>query len=169
MHGSSYKLMEQFAAKYLNPDVELTIADVGSLDINGTYLPIFSKPKWKYVGIDLVPGANVNIIVPYPYNYSNIKEGTYHVVVSGQTMEHVGNPFQWMRELNRILKLNGLICVICPWLWSVHEGENYKDYWRVLPSGMRYILEENGFKVLEIYQGENDTLGIGQKVAGKTP
>lgn len=164
MHISSYKFMEQFVSKYLNPDEEVTIADVGSLDINGTYYPIFAKPKWKYVGIDLVSGPNVHLVVPDPYNYSNIADGTYDIVISGQTLEHVGRPFRWIRELNRILKLKGLICVICPWSFTRHEGETYKDYWRVLQSGMELLLKDAGFRVLEVFQGDIDTVGIGQKV-----
>lgn len=162
MHASSHKFMEQFVSKYLDPDKELVVADVGSLDLNGSYRPLLAKPKWKYVGIDLVSGPNVDVVVSHPYNYSNIEDDTYDVVISGQTLEHVGRPFRWMEELNRILKLDGLICVICPWTYGIHENNSYKDYWRVLPSGMELLLEESGFRVLEVFYGDVDTVGIAQ-------
>lgn len=168
MHVSSYKFMEQFVSKYLNPDEELIIADIGSFDVNGSYRPLFKNPKWEYVGIDMVLGPNVDIKVPDPYNYSNIEDDAYDVIISGQTLEHVGRPFRWMEELNRILKLDGLICVICPWFCGVHRTPHYEDYWRVLQPAMELLLKDTGFKILEAFQGSNiegigDTVGIAQK------
>jgi len=171
--------MQQFVLKYLDPNEELLIADIGSYG-KRNYRPIFERPKlikWKYVGIDLLSGPNVDIVVK-PFDYSNIAYGTYDVVISGQTLEHVKYPFLWMRELNRILKLDGLICIICPWLCKQHEGptrkssSSYKDYWRVMESGMRLLLEDSNFKVLDVFQdrkkigsgGIGDTIGIGQKL-----
>lgn len=163
MHGSSYDYMKLFVDRYLDPDLDLMIADVGSLDINGAYRPLFSKPGWKYVGIDLVSGPNVDLVVPDPLDYSNIEDKVYDVVVSGQTLEHVKYPYRWIKELRRILKPCGLICVITVWKFNRHEGPAYRDYWRVLPSGMRALFEEAGLRILEVLQGEIDTVGIGRR------
>lgn len=163
MHDSSYAFMTQFVSKYLDSDKKLIIGDVGSLDVNGAYHSLFLKPKWRYEGIDLIPGSNVDIVVPHPYNYFNIPDNTYDVVISGQTLEHVKYPYLWIKELKRILKPGGLICIITVWNFIKHESEEYKDYWRVLPSGMKALFQEVDLKILEVLQGEIDTVGIGTK------
>ena len=176
MHDTSYAFMEKFVTQ-LNPNEKLKVADIGSFDMNGTYRPLFERTAWTYVGIDLIQGPNVDLVVPHPYNYSNIEDCTYDVIISGQVLEHVVRPFLWMAELNRILKLGGLICVICPWYEKMHGALHYKDYWRVLPSGMRVLLAESGFEVLKVFRGRGDsiesftrhldigdTVGIGRKI-----
>ncbi len=181
MHDTSYAYMENFISKYLDPNKKLDIADIGSFDENGTYRPLFENDRtkhqnWKYIGVDLVPGPNVDIIVPHPFKYDNIEDNSQDVVISGQALEHVVRPFLWMTELYRILKTEGLICIICPWYEALHNGPHYKDYWRVLPNGMKTLLTESGFEVLEVFRGRadsiesftrkldiGDTVGIGRK------
>jgi len=162
------EFMRRFVKKYLNPEEPLFIGDVGSLNINGSYAGFYrrrKRPHWKYFGIDLQEGKNVDIVVPHRYEYSNIENGFFDIVISGQTLEHVEYPFKWMWELNRILKMAGLICIIAPWKWKEHETEGYKDFWRIMPSGIKLLLEESNFLVLDVWQGETDTVGIGRKIA----
>lgn len=171
--------MRQFVLDYLDRSRELVIADVGSCGTRN-YRPLFRNPEWVYVGVDLREGPNVDVVV-LPYDYSVIAEGAYDVVISGQTLEHVEYPFRWMGELSRIVKVGGLVCVICPWLCGQHEGPTrrdpdagYKDYWRVMESGMRLLLEDSCFQVLDVFQDRKrvgsgligDTVGIGRRLGG---
>ena len=65
MHQSSFDKMTAFRRDYLEARraEPLVILDLGSQDINGCYRPLFALPPWKYVGVDLAPGANVDVVL----------------------------------------------------------------------------------------------------------
>jgi SAM-dependent methyltransferase len=163
MHASSMKEMEKFVTKYLSVSSVLRIIDVGSMDLNGRYCELFStSPLWKYTGIDIAAGNNVNLVVP-PYSWP-FDSNSVDVVVSGQCLEHVEDIFAWAAEIGRILKVGGVCCIIAP--WSDGEHRHPVDCWRVLPDGMRFLLEKKaGLFVLEKYHNcpSNDCVGIATK------
>lgn len=168
MHESSFREMTKFADKL--PRTPLRIADVGSLDLNGTYRSIFaSVPQWNYVGMDLVAGPNVDIVLEGEEDWSNVEASSFDVVVSGQTLEHTRKPWLFARQLARLAKKGALLCVIAPYQWVYHPHP--VDCWRVFPDGMRALLEDAGLTVLETYRAENspnpdckgDTVGIARK------
>jgi SAM-dependent methyltransferase len=147
MHQGAYRIMERFAGKYLSKDNRLKILDVGSFDVNGTYRPIFDNPEWEYVGLDIVPGSNVDIISKTPYDFGIQKE-TYDVVVSGSTMEHVEAVWVWVKQLAFVLKQGGMLCVTAP--TRIHIHRHPVDCWRIMPDGMRYLIGQcAGMDVLE--------------------
>ena len=166
MHESTYKAMEEFAKTL--PETPLVIADVGSQDVNGTYRPIFRKDGWKYVGLDLAAGRNVDVVLQSEYDWSNVSTESFDVVVSGQTLEHTRNPFKFVKELVRIAKRGAIMCVIAPYQWEFHPFPI--DCWRVFPDGMRAVMEESGVIIEKTYMTVNedprwkgDTVGIGRK------
>lgn len=160
MHPESMKLMQEFVVKYL-PNKGLTILDVGSYDVNGTYKNLV--PRHFYHGLDIMAGPNVDIIATSPYAYP-LADGVYDVVISGQSIEHVFNMHAWIREIARVVKPGGLVCIIGPQLWEEHRYP--VDCWRILPDGMRFLLGEiAGLKVLEAYMVGRDTIGIARKAA----
>lgn len=91
MHPSSYANMSRFVAAYLadREGLPLTIADVGSKDVNGTYRSLFNRPGWSYLGLDMAPGANVDLVLRDPYHWVEVASQSCDVVVSGQAFEHI--------------------------------------------------------------------------------
>lgn len=159
MHPSSVEEMAAFAR--LLPKKPLKIAEIGSCD-SDAYCQIFSKPGWTYVGLDLVHGRNVNIVLPEPNRWPNIASDSFDVVVSGQTVEHVDRPWLWIREIARIVRPGGVVCIIGPYQWAYHPSP--KDYWRIFPDGMKVLLEEAALTELKIYMNASvDTVGIATK------
>lgn len=183
MHPSSFLSCENFRTKYLNPNNLLQIADVGSYDVNGTYKKVFNEPNWHYVGLDIRPGPNVDIVIEeeqwfpatveylkplnpaFEYiNPLNVTVPKFDVVVSGSTLEHVRKPWQWIKEVDSILKPNGLCFISVPNTWEHHDYPH--DYWRVWPEGLEVLFQEVGWTTLEAFTfGEygNDTVGIARK------
>ena len=96
--------MRYFAEKYLDPKSELSILDVGSYDVNGNYKDLFQNPKWKYYGLDIEPGPNVDLISKSVYDFG-LKEHFFDVVVSGNTLEHVEAPWLWIQEIKKVVKI----------------------------------------------------------------
>ena len=125
----------------------LSILDLGSQDVTGCYRPIFDDPKWKYRGIDLAPGKNVDIVLADPYQWSGIPSGSVDVVISGQAFEHIEFFWLTMLEVSRVLKHRGLCCVIAP--SSGPEHRYPVDCWRYYPDGMRALANFARLDVME--------------------
>ena len=75
MHPSSYDRMAEFCHDYLaaRRGETLTIVDLGSCDYNGSYRPIFAQKPWRYLGVDLNPGKNVDLVLRDPYRWRELK------------------------------------------------------------------------------------------------
>ncbi len=160
MHESSLMNMRKFAEKYLNEGISYRILDLGSQEVaedpNGSYRRIFEKEGWLYEGADLVRGNNVDIVLEHPYRWKNIKSKTYDCVVCGQMLEH--DEFFWltMLEIQRILKPNGLCCIIAPSGGSEHRYP--VDCYRYYPDGLRAVANYAGMEVLEVYAQWNEKI-----------
>lgn len=152
MHPSSRRNMGRFVDKYLSHYTDgATVLDVGSQDVNGSYGPLFEG--WHYVGLDICPGSNVDIVVKDIHHWSEVKSNSYDVVISGQAFEHM--EFFWliMGEIARVLKASGLCCIIAPSSGPQHCTPGGKDCWRFLPDGLEAVARYAKLEVLESYIG----------------
>jgi SAM-dependent methyltransferase len=157
MHQSSYNKMAQFVEKYLTPvkNKKLIVLDIGSFDVNGSYKPLFSIHGWNYIGIDTNPGKNVDIVISDPYSWKNIPSNYADVVVSGQAFEHIEYIWLTMKEISRVLKPQGLICVIAP--SSGPEHKHPTDCWRIYPDGFKALAKYSELEIVEVFtQWENE-------------
>jgi SAM-dependent methyltransferase len=165
MDDMSYSLMEYFVEKYVRGD-KLSLCDVGSLDINGTFKDLFKSHD--YIGVDITEGPNVDVVSKDSYRYP-FEDGKFDVVISGSTIEHVKDIFSWIKELVRITKNGGLICVVGPTVLRI-QHRHPVDCWRIYPDGMRYLLGEvANVEVLEARRSERSSrgtilcIGVGRK------
>lgn len=85
MHKSSMLKMEYFKETYLNPNDNLKILDIGSFDKTGkcNYSMVLNEKNWTYHGLDLKEGNNVDIIVENPYDWQEVEDESYDVVITG--------------------------------------------------------------------------------------
>lgn len=162
MHSSAYQLMSNMLDNW--DGKQASVLDVGSCDVNGTYKPLVVDRGWKYTGLDIVAGPNVDWIVDDPYDFP-VDDGTYDIVISGSTMEHVQAIWKWLPELVRVLRPGGLLCICTH--WAEREHRYPVDCWRIMPDGMRYLFDETG--QLEDYwiaiMSHTDVIGCARKVA----
>ena len=164
MNTISYSLMSEFVKEYVGSS-GLSVCDVGSLNINGAFKPLFGEHR--YIGVDIVEGPNVDVVSKDLYHYP-FEDGVFDVVISGSTLEHVEDIFSWVMELARIVKKDGLVCVIAP---SIHRDKHRHpvDCWRIYPDGMGYLLGKvAGLEVLEcrrsnIKDRTVECIGVGRK------
>lgn len=150
MHPSSYNNMARFVDRHLaeHSDSALAIADIGSMDVNGCYQPLFARERWTYTGVDLDAGKNVDVILPSAYEWP-FDDGQFDVVVSGQALEHVEFVWLTVKEVARVLKGGGLCCLIAP---SAGPEHRYPvDCWRIYPDGMRALAKYAGLEVVDVY------------------
>jgi len=148
--------MAEFVNKFLKQRINdpLIILDLGSQDINGTYKPLFSSTTWKYLGVDMTNGKNVDIVITNPYSWNNIRSNYADVLVSGQTFEHIEYIWLTMKEISRVLKPGGLCCIIAPSNGIEHKYPT--DCWRIYPDGFRALAKYADLETIEVFtQWEN--------------
>jgi len=104
----------------------------------------------EYIGLEIDDEGNRNHnnadafydgkIIPFEDNF-------FDSVMSNQVFEHVFNPGQFLKEVNRVTKKGGMFLITVPFVWDEHE-QPY-DYARYSSFGLKYIMNENGFEVIE--------------------
>lgn len=147
MHHSSLTHMERLVNQYLNTDSELTILDIGSYDVNGSYKSLLSQPKWHYTGIDLSAGPNVDLVLTSPYRIP-LPDGHADLIVSGQAFEHIEYFWLTWMEMVRVLKPNGQIFLLAP---SRGPEHGYPvDCWRYYPDGFKALAAYGRMVLIEV-------------------
>ena len=152
MHKDSMRLMADFRDRYLGGLKGCTVLDVGAMQVQGdrkSYRQLFGD--YRYTGMDIAPGKNVDIV-----GYDGL--GMYDVVISGQVMEHVCRPWEWLKLLASLYR--DYICIIAPNTWKEHRYP--LDTYRYFPDGMRDLFDYAGITPVEIRAVGHDTIGIGK-------
>jgi len=164
MHDSAMKEIRKFAevragwmAAASIP--KLNIAEIGSLDVNGSARPLFAAHN--YTGFDIEAGRSVDAVmqdaetIPAESNH-------YDVVLSANCLEHVRRPWVLVLEMARIVKPGGLVFLLMPAYHTYHAHPI--DCWRAYAEGMRGLLENAQLEVLECYDtDDHDTVGVGRR------
>ena len=114
------------------------------------YRPLF--PAGGYVAIDRGIGDGA-------WNYGKLDAladlertpfaaGMFDAVLCTETLEHVARPGAVLRELRRVTRDGGTLVLTVPFLQPVHQAPH--DYFRYTPFGLRHLLAEAGFEVVEL-------------------
>ena len=142
--------MEWFTQTFLSSrDHKIRVLDVGSCGVNGTYRAHFRDSRFDYVGLDVEPGPNVDFVPRSPYSWKEIEDDSFDVVISGQALEHI--EFFWVTigEMTRVLKKEGVLCIIAPNGFSEHRFP--VDCWRFFTDGMIALARYVNLQVLHAH------------------
>ena len=147
MHQSSLEHVERLVGRHLNDRAALRVIDIGSYDVNGSYKRFFNRPGWRYTGVDLTPGPNVDVVLESPYRLP-LASHSVDVIVSGQAFEHI--EFFWLTwlEMARVLRPGGLIFLLAPSRGPEHRYP--QDCWRFYPDGYRALAAWGALELLEV-------------------
>lgn len=140
MHKSSMYNMKNFRIEYLYGRRDLKVLDVGSRDLNGSYKILFGDHD--YIGFDMVLGENVDVS-----DWSELKEDSFDVVISGQAFEHIEDDQAVMNEIARVLKQDSYCCIIAPSKGPKHCKPDYRRY---QPDDLRALAEKAGLTVVDL-------------------
>jgi len=69
---------------------------------------------------------------------------SFELILCTQVMEHCYNPWQAIREVQRILKPGGRLIVSAPHVWFYHPHPT--DHWRFTQEGLLHLCEMGGLK-----------------------
>lgn len=147
MHKSSLEHVSRLVDSYLSNAQNIQVLDIGSYDVNGSYKQFFSKPGWKYTGVDLAAGPNVDVVLTSPYRFP-IKSYSIDVIVSGQAFEHI--EYFWLSwlEMARMVKPGGLIFLLAP--SRGYEHRHPQDCWRFYPDSYKALANYANMELLEV-------------------
>jgi SAM-dependent methyltransferase len=116
----------------------------------GQYAHYFDRQH--YVGVDLGVGdaawdyrrlQAVADLTALPF-----QDESFDACFSIVTLEHVKEPASALGEIARSLKPGARVLLVVPHEWEVHQSPH--DYWRFTRHGIRYLLEEAGFREIRI-------------------
>lgn len=155
MHEESYNKMSELIRRYTPEDDgnAVRVLDVGSTDVNGTYRPLIEEKGWKYIGLDLQEGPNVDIVTTKPYKFPLVA-GDFNIVLTGNVLNNVPHPWKLFPEMVRVLRPGGLLAVVSIWRWG--RSSYPIDYYRFLEDGLRILMEETG-KLENIRVGQDES------------
>jgi hypothetical protein len=93
MHDSAFEKAQVFRRAYLGAyeDAALTVLDVGSAVVaegHRSNRQAFENPRWRYRGLDIEAGLNVDVVVADPYDWREVESASVDVVACSQVLEH---------------------------------------------------------------------------------
>ncbi len=112
------------------------------------YKKIF--PCKEYIGLEIdTPETRRRGFADMYYDGKTIPAdaGSFDCIIMSQVLEHVFNPDSVLQELRRVLRNEGRLLLTVPFVWDEHEQPS--DYARYTSFGIEYILNKNGFRVIE--------------------
>lgn len=114
--------MQWFVSTYLNnAGKKYSVLDMGSYDVNGSYRNLFPESNFIYTGLDMAAGPNVDIVPRNVYKWNELSDNSFDVVISGQAFEHIEFFWWTLEEMARVLRPEGLMCVINPRGFNRHR------------------------------------------------
>jgi SAM-dependent methyltransferase len=93
---------------------------------------------WNYQGLDAVADL---CALPFA-------AGAFDAALNIVTLEHLRQPARALEELARVLKPGGVLLLVAPLEWEVHQAPH--DYYRYTRHGLDYLLRQAGLEVREM-------------------
>lgn len=145
MHPSSYQSMKKFREEFVPFGPLVSVLDVGGANVNGSYRDLF--PDCDYQTLDF-KGADYNV---EGYDWP-IKDRTFDVVITGQTLEHDPQFWRTLQNIARVLKVDGVACVIVPGAGKIHRYP--VDCYRFLPDCAEAWAIWTGLELAKTWQND---------------
>lgn len=108
-HPEQREFCETVKGLFPSKFIDVTVLDVGSVDINGSNRYLFTGNS-EYIGLDIVAGKNVDIVCRI---VDFVPEKQYDVVISTEMLEHDS---QWkgsVQKMYSLVKSGGLLLITC--------------------------------------------------------
>ncbi len=117
------------------------------VDKNEIIINLGSGPKRlskDIINIDIFPFKGVDVVADM-HNLP-FADNSIDGVISEQVFEHIKNPKQVIKEIERVLKPDGYCYINVPWFYPYHASPD--DYYRWTISGLKELLSD--FEIIEI-------------------
>jgi len=100
----------------------------------------------KIINMDIYPFPVVDVVgdlekIPFKNKY-------FDGVVSVAVLEHCKKPWKIIFEISRVTKINGYFLCVVPFAQPIHKVPS--DYYRFTFDGIKSLLEDNGFDIVNV-------------------
>jgi SAM-dependent methyltransferase len=122
------------------PEVDGAILEVGSKDYGST-VPFRKHIRHtEYVGLDMAPGAGVDVVGDLSQDLCGLKEERFSLIICCSVLEHVAKPWQMARNIVRLALPGGRVYMSVPWVWRYHPYPD--DYFRFSWRGIESLFDD---------------------------
>jgi SAM-dependent methyltransferase len=142
MHYSQYRVTLPLARKFIRG----RLLDAGCGDL--PYREQLREQVTRYDTLDVADRAGELTYVGDIQRMGEVPGDTYDSVICLEVLEHVPDPFGAARELHRVLAPGGVLVASVPHLSRLHDEPH--DYYRYTRHGLRHLLEQAGFEIVEM-------------------
>lgn len=142
MHENSRLLFQRHAAPHIESGAR--VLEIGPDAFPSTYSKLVQTVVGAWDTLDIYDSPNLTYPRSGEFEFP-VASDSYDVVLSGQVIEHVKQPWRWLRELARVVRPGGKVITINPVSWPYHEAP--VDCWRIYPEGMRALYASAGLAV----------------------
>lgn len=98
-------------------------------------------PEFEYYNLDIEDSSAIPTIVgDITKENTSLEAGSFDLIVSHQTFEHINQPWLAAKEMSRLLKPGGFCYVSTHWAWRYHPVPI--DYWRFSPDCLAFLFED---------------------------
>lgn len=106
----------------------------------------------KYIGVDIENTGHLNdtSLVDFFYNGRILpfESEYFDSVFSSEVLTHIFKLEPIIKEINRVLKMNGNVLITVPFVW--HENEKPNDAIRFTSFGIENLFARNGFEIIAV-------------------
>lgn len=96
------------------------ILEIGSREVTGKSVARKSFSKASYVGFDIYPGENVDVVGD-AHKLSSYFNEKFDIIYSSACFEHFAMPWVVAEEINKLLKVGGYLFIETHFSFSSHE------------------------------------------------
>ncbi len=133
----------------LQPYVRGVVLDVGGEKHSTVLHPLDHRKtveRWLYLNVGaatfpdiLADGAGLPLV-----------DASVDTILCLETLEHVRDPIQVVREVARVLRPGGTLILSLPFLYRIHSAPH--DYWRFTSHQVERMIREAGIQTVRINQ-----------------
>jgi Methyltransferase domain len=128
------------------------LLEIGARARSGFSYRPWIPEAWRYVGLDIVEGPNVDIVGDAHRLSDSVEPASFDAFFTVATFEHLAMPWKVALELNRVLRPGGFGIIVTHQCWPVHEAP--WDFWRFSDSAWQALFNRaTGFEVVEAAMG----------------
>ncbi len=135
-------LLEKYVAKHSHY-LEGRMLDIGSSG-KSRYFGLF-KNITGYVSLDYNSEFKPDIVSD-AQSMPMIPGCSFDSIFCGMMLDDLPHPEKAIKEFNRVLRVDGVLMITVPAM-NLCGGD--VNYWRFTPNGIKLLLTENGFEILE--------------------
>lgn len=132
------------------------ILEIGSKDYGSTQNFRGLFPQSEYIGVDLEPGPNVDIVHNIELGLGPLENERFDLIIICSVLEHTPTPWILANNIQELMSEKSAVYSCHPWVWRYHKYPD--DYFRFSPRGIQSLFSGLKFWLPELYatykQGE---------------